>query len=205
MAAQNGILIGLTGKQGTGKDTVGEILIRDYGFKRHAFADPVREMALAINPWIVERDEMGDQSAEVRLADVVAAFGWDQAKRLFPETRRLLQAIGTDAVRNIIGQNTWIDLAMSRVSEELVAGNRVIITDVRFRNEAEAIQLIGGDVIKLIRDGVAGSNTTHVSETELDSIVPDVEIDNNHTVADLEREVASVLVDYGIYPEEVSQ
>jgi dephospho-CoA kinase len=45
-------VIGLTGYAQTGKDTVGEILVRDHGFKRVAFADAVRECVYALNPLI---------------------------------------------------------------------------------------------------------------------------------------------------------
>ena len=83
----------LTGCKRSGKDSAAQVLI-DRGWVNLAFADPLRTMALAINP-IVNYDF---QCNVVRLKDMVESYGWDFAKR-DPEVRRLLQVIGTEAVR----------------------------------------------------------------------------------------------------------
>ena len=65
------MIIGLTGYARSGKDTVASILVEDYGFTRVAFADPIRDLLLKINP-ILENG--------YRLGEHVKEFGWELAK-----------------------------------------------------------------------------------------------------------------------------
>lgn len=53
------MIIGLAGYAGAGKDTVGEILVSDYGFKRVAFADSLKIIAKRLHYWNGEKDNLG--------------------------------------------------------------------------------------------------------------------------------------------------
>ena len=53
------LVLGLMGKAQSGKDTVADILEKDYGFIRLAFADAVRRTADTIFNWDGEKDERG--------------------------------------------------------------------------------------------------------------------------------------------------
>ena len=69
-----------------------------------------------------------------------------------------------------------------------------IITDVRFLNEANAIKERGGILIKIERDN--GTESTHISETALDSYdidTFDYTINNNGTLEDLAKKVNAIL------------
>ena len=44
-------LIGFTGRAGSGKDTAGQVLVRQLGFKRYAFADPIKKALNAMFGW----------------------------------------------------------------------------------------------------------------------------------------------------------
>jgi len=46
------MIIGITGRARHGKNTVGDVLVRDFGFKQYGFADALKEMALRLNPWV---------------------------------------------------------------------------------------------------------------------------------------------------------
>jgi hypothetical protein len=59
----------------------------------------------------------------------------------------------------------------------------MIISDVRMRNEAEAIKRNGGVIIRIMRD--VEHSDTHKSEVEIDMIEPDYLIYNNKTIKDL--------------------
>lgn len=76
------MLIGLCGYPGVGKDEVAKYLVTRYEFCRVAFADAMRDDLYKLNPII---------GSVWRLADLVDTVGWDVAKRMFPEVRRLLQ------------------------------------------------------------------------------------------------------------------
>lgn len=166
-------LVAFTGTQGSGKDEAGKILVRVFGYQRLALADPVRDMALAIDPLIPTN------GSYYRLSELVDMFGWDRTKRDISEVRRLLQAIGTDAVRNILGEDSWVKLAANRISSMLDSGTKVVVTDVRFPNEATMIHDLGGILIRLHRSNPEATNTQHVSESHVDTIRCDHDIAND--------------------------
>lgn len=168
-------LIGLVGYAGAGKDAAAAGLV-EIGWERIAFADPLREMALAIDPYIPCH-----ASASSRLTGYVAAMGWLKAKQ-HPEVRRLLQAIGTEAVRNIIGPNTWVDLASRKIC---ASTKSVVVTDVRFTNEAAMIRNLGGVLVRIARPGIGPVNN-HTSDSLVNELTVDTEIDNEGTVEELQ-------------------
>ena len=129
------MIIGLSGYARSGKDTVAELLGLNYGFKRISFALPMRDALYRLNP-IVKGSIVGE---ELRLAEYVDHFGWEDAKAL-PEVRRLLQVFGTEVGREMFGKTFWIDQAFKRAEEY----QRVVIADVRFPNEADTVKIKGG-------------------------------------------------------------
>jgi hypothetical protein len=61
-------------------------------------------------------------------------------------------------------------------------GPRLVITDVRFPNEAEEIKRRGGIIIRVVRDGYGPVNE-HVSEVAYEG--QDILIENNGSIEDL--------------------
>lgn len=175
-------LVGLCGYAGSGKDEAAKALTA-IGWQRVAFADAVREVALTIDPIL---DWSTVSQNELRLSQVVKYSGWHEAKRRFPEIRRLLQVIGTEAGRNILGPNTWVDAALRKASGDTV------FTDVRFENEVAAIRERNGILVRITRPGVGPVNG-HASETAIDSIAPDFTIDNCEDAAALHRALLEVV------------
>jgi hypothetical protein len=145
------VVIGLCGYMRAGKDTVGGILVEN-GYKRVALADAVKEMALAINPFFAP-----DPQKPNRLADYVNEVGWELAKEN-AEVRRLLQNIGTEGVRNVIGDDTWLKVAERKILQGYsYPVGRWVITDIRFPNEAVWVrEKLGGEVWKIVRPGRDG-------------------------------------------------
>lgn len=150
------MLIGLHGFSGAGKDTVAKILAES-GYTRIAFADKLREALLGLNPVVMVEGGRG-----VRLAPLIRSHGWDTVKRRVPEVRELLQRLGTEAGRNIHGNDVWVRLALSPVLPD----DNCVITDVRFPNEAAAIRARGGVMVNVVRPG-CGAVNDHVSEQPL--------------------------------------
>lgn len=104
------MIIGLTGRKRSGKSTAARYLVEDHGFTELSFAEPLKRMALAVNPIIGFRSTP-DGVQRVYLSDVVHEIGWECAKDEYPEVRRFLQLLGTEGVRDHIGQDTWVNLA----------------------------------------------------------------------------------------------
>jgi hypothetical protein len=176
-------LIGLSGKKQSGKSTVAGHLIKEYGFRAMSFADPLREMLYALNP-IAHVDHWGDE--EFRVRQIVDAIGWDRAKEEYPEIRALMQRMGTEAGRNVLGGDVWVRELEARASEALDEGYDVVVPDVRFENEFEAIKALGGIVVRVNRDGLTpGEYADHISETALDDYRMDWTLHNKGTLTDL--------------------
>lgn len=194
------MLIGVTGEARAGKDTLVRHLCEHYGFTRYAFADGVRRLALAADPFI--RDEGAACGSCRRLSDIVAEVGWERAKDEHPEVRRFLQAVGTEGVRDIVGADSWVRATAALIEADGGFAERgAAITDVRFPNEAEWVHASGGKVLGVVRVGVARETTDgHVSETNVaelldraDAVFTNVEGDPGAMLAQLDAWLARPL------------
>lgn len=205
-------LIGLVGKKRAGKDTFAERLIAEHGFVKVSFSAPVKEAALAVDPIIADRREFdgmlpGPDYKLVRLSEVVQEFGWEEAKT-YSEVRRFLQRLGTDAIR-ALDPDFWVRAGMlraQRLRSDLLRfddgldnpptgyerqASPVVITDVRFANEARAITDAGGILVRVERPD-ADDGDTHASEVELDTYPVDKLVYNGGTVQQLHNEADAV-------------
>lgn len=187
--------IALTGLARSGKDSVAARLVEKHGYVRVAFADPLKEMALRIDPMIdVEpyTDTSGYAYADDwRLAEAVAEYGWEQVKDLFPEVRRFLQHLG-QSVREA-DPEFWIRLAQAKIYRARLAGRPVVVTDVRYRNEARSLSSIGFQVVRVERPGIVAGEGAHVSETEMAGYPVDGKLRNSGDLDDLNRAVDALI------------
>jgi len=199
------MLIGVSGYARTGKDTVSNILVENYGFVRIGFADALKECMYVLNPWVPIKISIPipDTIADIarigetqkpqsefkmrRLREIVDESGWEEAKEV-PEVRRLLQRMGTEVVRDIVGTDTWVDIAMRKAAEH----PNVVISDLRFPNEHEAVREVG-EAWRVSRPGQLAHND-HSSETALDDAAFDRWILNDGTLLDLETKVGEAVI-----------
>ncbi len=197
--------IGVVGRKRAGKDTIADHLVQNYGYVRVGLADPVKELALVLDPIVHAEGETGydhgyggelvtfPTARTVHLSEIIAVRGWERAKDEIPEVRRVLQAFGTDVVRKRFGDSAWIDLALAKVRELNAQCVPAVLPDVRFPNEGKALGLAAS--ARLIRVTRPGLSTTdnHDSERHTDTIPVDVELSNEGTVQDLLKRVDDVL------------
>lgn len=187
LAAMKPHLIGIAGRAEHGKDTIGAIL-SEHGYERKAFADKVRELALAIDP-VVELNYLPATWNGYRLSEVFRDHGWDEAKK-HHDVRRLLQSIG-DGGRQVLGQWVWVDALFANVD---TWHYHYVITDVRYPNEVTAVHSNGGVVWYVDRPGYDNGLQPHASE-ELDPTLCDAVIVNDGSVEDLRRKVEAMIRD----------
>jgi hypothetical protein len=116
----------------------------------------------------------------MRLSGVIHFRGWDSAKRDVPEIRQLLQRFGTEVGRNMFGQNFWVNQAIEKATRY----ERVVFSDCRYTNEADAIKNVGGAVWRISRPEVTAINS-HASEQDLNNYAFDLHIENNSTLENL--------------------
>ena len=137
---------------------------------------------------------------------------WQTAYKSEITPRWLMQFIGTDLFRNRVHHNIWVNALMSKYrpigyekgSNKYIADvledihfntllyPKWVISDVRFPNEIEAIEKVGGIVIRLSRNN--GVPSDHISETSLDEHHFDWVINNNESVLELAESIHRILI-----------
>lgn len=185
-----GKLVGLTGYAGSGKDTFAKSLRLRGGYERVGFADAVKEMALVLDPWVLTPNKNGDHDLQP-LSVVVRVLGWDEAKKI-PDVRQYLQKLGTEAVRDIINKDAWVMAAQAKIWPLITEGTNVVVTDVRFQNEADLIRSWGGRVFRVTRPGFEPVNN-HISDTGIDTIAVDGVVSNSGSIDDLGAEAVRII------------
>jgi hypothetical protein len=172
--------IGIIGKARSGKDTAALALVAEHHYTRLAFADPLKELALAIDPLIPTA-----YGIHVRLSLLIRDSGWEYAKDHYPEVRRLLQRTG-GGVREI-DETFWLTATRKKLNAAEAWNLPVVVTDVRYPNEANMLRSRGFRLIRITRPGLADDQ--HDSETALDTYPADLTIENTGTIADLRQAI----------------
>lgn len=187
--------IALLGKMGSGKDSVADVLIRTHGYVPMSFATPLKEMVVECDP-LIQCNCMSDLPFEregfpVHLSDLLdSGKTFEECKREYPEVRRVLQRIGQGVRRH--DPDYWLRSLFERALE-IPASKNIVVTDVRYRNEADALRKNGFTLIRVKRTtlntgGYTTENTRamlHQSEVELDTYQVDRTIRNDGTKLDL--------------------
>jgi hypothetical protein len=162
------MILGLSGKMQSGKDTVALYLMKKYGFHRIAFADRLKELATNYFNWDGEKDDHG---------------------------RKLLQDIGMKLRE--IRDDIWVDCVLRKVNDKKNIGKNYVVTDVRFANEFKLLILSGAKIFrierKLDRDKECDK---HPSETDLDNEQFSDIIYNDGTISELYISVDMILSKY---------
>ena len=213
------MIIGLSGRMRSGKDTAGQMLKniawRSYQtkFEIKKFAEPVKRIASLLTGISMQELEKGS----VKESYLGKEWNHPQLMRLVGDVnearmtvREMLQKIGTDAIRDGLHPDAWVNTLMkdyklngwiskadwdaetTGVYDKTKDGYpKWIITDVRFPNEYKAIKDRGGIVIKIIR--FSDNEDLHISETALDHISDwDYVVANNGTLEELEVKMENI-------------
>lgn len=145
-------IIGITGRAGTGKDTVADILVKARGYQRLSFADPIRQMVECLGIDCTSRD------AKETPVD------W-----LGKSPRFLMQTLGTEWGRQLVNPAIWLKHMERRIALAHELGcYGVVIPDVRFDNEAMLLSSMQAELWHIERPGVPRVEN-HASESGIDS------------------------------------
>lgn len=219
------IVLGLNGVAGAGKSTAAKILSERLGFVIVPFAGPLKRMALAAG-WSAREVYGDQKEAPVdpeeRFArylrstvahQIIAALPeamrgkasvesledwWRWHHHDFTSSRRFQQLLGTEWGRQMVASDFWLQCWKAEVGEHAATHFgplKICSDDCRFENEFAMIRKEGGLVVRLEREG-AGSKIapTHISEAG--GGTPDIVIDNNGSLDDLEACLAGVMNRY---------
>ncbi|MFF4478688.1 hypothetical protein ACFY1A_16960 [Streptomyces sp. NPDC001520] len=140
--------IGILGRARSGKDTAGRWLVENRGYNRVAFADPLRDAALKLDP-IIDDGNVGYSFHAMRLSEIVGGYGWERAKEI-GDTRRILQELGS-AIRDL-DPDFWLRQALKTADEASErTGLPCVVTDVRYPNEVAALRERGWHLVYVDR------------------------------------------------------
>jgi hypothetical protein len=168
------MLIGLHGLAGAGKDTVAQRLYDAHDYTRMAFAQPVKDMLIALG---VPRANLTDPGLKAEHIDWIGKT-----------PRLLMQTLGTEWGRGLVDSELWLRHAERRLKQYRKISPHIVVTDVRFDNEARWLHTQGGRLWH-IRRGYAGSTDTHSSEAGLAIGQDDIVIFNDADVTALHDKV----------------
>lgn len=158
-------VIGIAGPARIGKDTAADFIKGKMPIYQIAsFADPIKEM-LRVGLGLSSAQLYGDHKE-----DIDPRYG--------VSIRYLMQTLGTEWGRNLVGQEIWVN-AMNAHIESSDDGH-FIIPDVRFESEAEMIRE-NGVIIHIYGEVKIGGNH-HVSEKGIKREYNDLGIENCGTI-----------------------
>lgn len=203
------MIIGINGKIGSGKDTLAEIINKllitngKEPFENKKFAGKLKTIASILTGIPIE--EFEDQEFKKSLLSpewgIVEENSFNDTKfNHLMTVRELLQKLGTEAMRNGLHTNVWVNALFADYNNFEIGFDYVgfgplpnwIITDMRFPNELEAVKDRGGITIRVTRPGNAKED--HISETALDDAKFNYEILNDGTLEDLVKKVKQILI-----------
>ena len=187
------MIIGLCGFQGSGKDTLANILVNDYGYIRLSFAGILKDVVSILFDW--DRDKLEGLTEESRLWREAKDEWWSEKLLRDITPRRMLQEIGTDLFRNNFHCDIWLNCLENKLRK--YKNKNVVISDCRFKNEIKMIKKYKGFIFQLNRNLPNWYNDYKLGKVKLDEIglhsseiewlicKPDFEIDNSNSINEL--------------------
>jgi dephospho-CoA kinase len=164
------MIIGIVGQKRSGKDTFANYLVREYGFIKLAFADPIKEIASVmfnINSDDLKKDVLDKEKTMDRfgisLREFYQKFGTEIMQhdiyKYFPNLEH-----------HIPKKKFWVYNIFNQIEKLKKKGNKnFIISDVRFLHEAEHIYQNNGLLIKVDNDNIINTDN-HISENSINDI-----------------------------------
>ena len=180
MMMKNKIIIGISGKIGSGKTTFSNLLAenlqKNYKVRFINFADKLKEICFILTG----HRGLTQEDKQVFLPD------WNKT------VGQILQQLGTEVMRDNFDSDVWVKSTLSEIKRDEET-DIFIIGDCRFENEANAIKNSGGILFRINGDPAnIRKNSTrdlnHASETSLDNYDKfDYIMENNSTIDDLSK------------------
>lgn len=179
-AKQRRALIGIVGLAGSGKSTLARVIAERHGFQEESLAAPLKAVCAALFGW-TEKQLFGPSHLR---NEVDPRWGFSP--------RKALQFIGTEVARGL-HEDVWVRALLDTLSLP-GAPRYVVVSDVRFQNEVDALRKAGGKIVKISGRGGLQDAAAHASE-RVDALTGiDFQIDNSSSV-DALTQAADALVE----------
>lgn len=191
---KNNMLIGIHGVSGAGKDTLCDMITEVYpDTERRPEAEPVKEAAATFLG--VDRALIEVAKNDPRITIAVLSPNGRPIKEV--TMREFLRLIGHEG-RRIFGEDIWLNLNFGRLQRNFHWNRLIVVTDVRYDNEAEAIRSYGGFNVHILRPGIERPN--HGSEAGIRKDLIDYTINNDRGLDELRMATRTLLHDLETWP-----
>lgn len=179
-------VIGVVGSAGHGKSSVSGFIVDHFDFIEMSFAEPIKIACMHI--FDLRVDQLHDRVLKEQKDN-----RWDLSPR------EMFQKLGTDFGRDMISEDIWIQNLESRIINAIKDKKNVVVSDVRFHNEADFLrQRFNAQIIRVHRptfDCLNINQAKHISEIAGVSIHADYNIYNTASLEDLEKSVIQYMND----------
>ena len=142
------MIIGICGLIGSGKGSVGDILV-EQGYKKVSFADKLKDGVATIFGY--DRAMLEGDTDESRSWREQPDEFWSKETGRTITPRIILQEFGTDCMRNGYYDGVWVSLLKQHILDN---PGDYVIPDVRFRNEQDMIRELSGQIWRIQRGDV---------------------------------------------------
>lgn len=141
------MIISTSGFIGSGKDTIADYLVAEYGFKRESFAGALKDAVAQVFGW--DRELLEGKTPEGRMWRERVDTWWADRLNIPNLTPRwVLQQWGTEVCRQGFHNDIWIASLENKLRK---TKENIVISDCRFPNEIKMIQNLGGFTIRVKR------------------------------------------------------
>lgn len=140
------MIIGFVGLIGSGKDTAADYLVNFHQFRRDSFAASLKDAVANVFGW--DRELLEGRTKASREWREQQDDWWTNRLNMVITPRWVLQNWGTEVCRQGFHSDIWVASMENRLRK---SKDSVVITDVRFPNEIQAIKKAGGFVIQIQR------------------------------------------------------
>jgi hypothetical protein len=205
------MILALSGKKKSGKDTIANFLVSDQNFKKLSLATPLKDLLVKVFR-VDERLLHDEDKKDTEMEDIITIdyhhlddlrnviseewgfpIAYDTRERIeefhgmeIRTPRQLMQTIGTDLIRRYIRDDIFIVLLLEKISK---SERPIVVADVRLENERETLREIGA-ILGLVKRAHVDNNDSHISENDLGTEDDyDLVIDNNISLQQLRSDM----------------
>lgn len=186
------MILGVAGKLESGKDTLADYLVKNYGYKKMAFADNLKLLCMSVfgltheqcyttegkfkefnEPMVLSENdvvEIADWLSHINKFELTIEMISKMNKLVgkeFSSPRIILQFVGTEIMRDCVDSDIHAKIIFNQIEREDL--KNVVIADARFENERNIIKTNGGKLILVDCVQTREQESTHRSETGLGS------------------------------------
>lgn len=199
------MIISISGLINSGKDTIADYLVGQFGFHRESWAGTLKDAVAVVFGW--DRALLEGRTEESRNWRELPDIWWSNRLSTKVTPRKVLQEWGTDVCRNGYHDEIWI----ASLENKLRGSNKnIVITDSRFPNEIASVKNMGGITLRVKRGEdpiwvreypgftdksmfVKKYPNIHASEYSSVDCEYDHILDNNGSISELHKKVNDLL------------